>query len=164
MVLSHEEEKEQNDHPYWYGRIIGAFHAEVRHIGSTSTSQQSHHMEFLWIRWYGRDMQYRAGWKAKRLHRVGFVSSEDEFAFGFLNPKEIIRGAHLIPAFEHGRTAELLPPSVGRPPPFVRQSREAREAQKIAAATEPVRRRVDLTAKVYPSDVDFDYQYYYVDM
>ena len=33
-------------------------------------------------------------------------------AFGFLDPKEVIRGVHLIPTFHHGRTTTLLPPSI----------------------------------------------------
>lgn len=39
MVLSPENEDENNDpHPYWYARIIGIFHAHVRHIGPDSKS------------------------------------------------------------------------------------------------------------------------------
>jgi hypothetical protein len=34
MIHSHEDEEDR--HPYWYGRIIGVFHALVRHIGPTS--------------------------------------------------------------------------------------------------------------------------------
>ena len=51
------------------------------------------------------------GWKAKHLHRVGFVDGEDLAATRFLDPQEVIRGVHLIPAFAHGRTADLLPSS-----------------------------------------------------
>jgi len=56
-------------------------------------------------------MGHFGGWKTKRLHRVGFVDGNDSAAFGFLDPQEVIRGIHLIPAFAHGRTSELLPPS-----------------------------------------------------
>src|SRR5437762_13860141 len=35
MVFSHEDEAE-DDHPYWYARITGVFHAEVRHTGPKS--------------------------------------------------------------------------------------------------------------------------------
>ncbi|KAF8133545.1 hypothetical protein K438DRAFT_2128296, partial [Mycena galopus ATCC 62051] len=55
--------------------------------------------------------------KRKRLHRVEFLPASDAQAFGFLNPDEIIRGSHLIPAFAHGRTEELLAhDSIGRLP------------------------------------------------
>jgi hypothetical protein len=114
MVLSHEdEENEKKRHPYWYARIIGIFHANVRHVGPMSKCSDPRKREFLWVRWFGRDMKYRAGWKARRLHRIGFA---DYDSFGFLNPKEVIRGVHLLPAFAHGRTSAYLGPSIARQP------------------------------------------------
>lgn len=56
-------------------------------------------MEFLWIRWFGRDLTTLSGFRARRLPRVGFVDGEDSSAFGFLDPSLVIRGVHLIPAF-----------------------------------------------------------------
>ena len=56
------------------------------------------------------------GWNAKHLHRIGFVDGADKAAFGFLDPKEVIRGIHLVPAFHYGWTRDLLPPScIARP-------------------------------------------------
>ncbi len=43
-----------------------------------------------------------------RLPKIGFLPDSDEFAFGFLGPSLVLRGCHLIPAFEDGRTTELL--------------------------------------------------------
>jgi hypothetical protein len=119
MVLSHEDEhaRQSHAHPYWYAQIIGIFHAMVQHRGPLSQSLEPQHMSFLWIRWYGRDLTHRAGWNAKRLHRVGFVDTSDPFAFGFLDPQHVIRGVHLIPSFSHGRTGDLLQPnSIARNP------------------------------------------------
>jgi hypothetical protein len=116
MVLSHEEEDESSSHPYWYGRILGIFHAQIRHVGENSSNRRPVRMEFLWVRWFGRDMTHSAGWKPKRLHRLGFIDAADGGAFGFLDPTEVIRGAHLIPAFHYGRTDRLLPPSIARRP------------------------------------------------
>jgi hypothetical protein len=114
MVLSHEDEEDESKrHPYWYARVIGIFHANVRHVGPNSTSSEPQKMEFLWVRWFGRDLTYRAGWRAKRLHRLGF---DEQDPFGFLDPNVVIRGVHLIPAFAHGRTSEKLPPSIARQP------------------------------------------------
>lgn len=115
MVHSREDDDETTpSHPYWYGRIIGVFHANVCHLAADSKSREPQHMEFLWVRWYGRDLSYTAGWKAKRLHRLGFVDGESDGAFGFLDPGEIIRGVHLIPGFHYGQTDELLAPSIAR--------------------------------------------------
>ena len=44
-----------------------------------------------------------------RLPSIGFVDSTDEFAFSFVDPANVVRGCHLIPAFDTGRSADLLP-------------------------------------------------------
>lgn len=74
-------------------------------------------MVFLWVRWFGRDLTYRAGWAARRLHHVGFVDGLDPEAFGFLDPSEVIRGVHMIPGFAHGHTWGSLGPSIARKVP-----------------------------------------------
>jgi hypothetical protein len=71
-------------------------------------------MEFLWIRWFARDMTVPTGWAAKRLHCIGFLERDAEDAFGFMDPIHVIRGSHLLPAFVHGQTCNLLGPSVIR--------------------------------------------------
>ena len=73
-------------------------------------------INFLFVRWFGRDLSFRSGFKAKRLPRLGFIDSEDSGAFGFLDAQQIIRGVHLIPAFNHGKTTELLGVSMARQP------------------------------------------------
>ncbi|KAJ7127990.1 hypothetical protein C8R44DRAFT_979464 [Mycena epipterygia] len=115
MVVAHKDEDKFSAHPYWYRRIISIFHAEVRHVGPKSKNRSKiHHMEFVWVRWFGRDLSHHVGWKHRRLHCVGFLnaSEPDSGAFDFLDPAEIIRGAHLIPAFHYGRTKDLLALSV----------------------------------------------------
>lgn len=119
ILLSHEEPSNEVDaHPYWYARVIGIFHVDIVHSGAKSTSPDKRRIDFLWIRWFGRDISFKAGWIAKRLHRLGFLDASGSHAFGFLDPALAIRGLHLIPAFAHGQTAELLSPaqSVARLP------------------------------------------------
>lgn len=111
MVLAHEDDDEPDKHPYWYARIVGIFHADVRYIGDGSRSMEYERLDFVWVRWFGRDLTAPGGFAAKRLHRIGFVSDDGNGtsgAFGFLDPRFIIRAVHLIPAFHHGRTPELL--------------------------------------------------------
>jgi hypothetical protein len=117
MVLSPEtEESNEDPHPYWYGRILGIFHATVRHVGPLSRSSEPQCMEFLFVRWFGRDMTPRSGWKAKRLLRLGFVPGNNGMAFGFVDPSQVIRAVHLIPAFAWGLTTKYLPTSrIARP-------------------------------------------------
>jgi hypothetical protein len=113
MVLSPENDKENDDpHPYWYARILGIYHAHVRHVGPSSKSLEPKKMDFLFVRWFGRDADSRPGWKAKHLLCLGFVPGNDGSAFGFLDPNQIIRAVPLIPAFKWGRvTTKYLPRS-----------------------------------------------------
>ena len=112
MTLSHKDDQEcKTGFPFWFGRIVGIYHTAVVYIGPGLHSVDPQHMEFLFVRWFGHDMGHRGGWKSRRPHRIGFINGNDDDAFGFLDPQEVIRGVHLIPAFYYGRTRDLLPPS-----------------------------------------------------
>ena len=110
------------DHPYWYARILGVFHAQVLCIPQPNckpeipTLYEAQHMEFVWVRWYGNEPDHVSGSGVARLHKIGFVPSSDPGAFGFLDPSLIIRACHLVPSFADGRTDLLLRrgPSAGR--------------------------------------------------
>ncbi|KAI0083356.1 hypothetical protein BDY19DRAFT_856713, partial [Irpex rosettiformis] len=91
--------------------IIGIFHAYVVRSGNTLAQEC---IEFLWVRWLGKDPTHKSGFKARRLPRIGFVPEEDADAFGFLDPTDVLRAVHLIPAFAHDQTTELLGPSIAR--------------------------------------------------
>jgi hypothetical protein len=101
-------------HPYWYARIVGIFHAMVVKTGPKSKSREPMKMEFLFVRWFGLDEEEIGGWKAKKLHQIGFV--EGDAAFGFVDPADVIRAIHLIPRFAQGRTKDMLGPSIARSP------------------------------------------------
>lgn len=120
MVYADEDQSLPHAHPFWYARVLGVFHAWVVHSGEKSKSLNAQRMEFVWVRWMGRDSDARSrgGWKTLRLDRVGFVPHDaDSAPFGFLDPAHILRGAHLIPAFAHGRTDDLLQgPTLARDP------------------------------------------------
>ncbi|TFY56610.1 hypothetical protein EVJ58_g7535 [Rhodofomes roseus] len=108
-VLLHSCETQMGSHPYWYARIIGIYHADVLRIGDGVTDHSIQSMEFLWVRWFGIDPEYRYGARVARLPKIGFVPLSDNLAFGFLDPSLIIRACHLMAAFADGRTTELLP-------------------------------------------------------
>jgi hypothetical protein len=116
MVLSQEDhDNSEESHPYWYARVIGIFHVYARHFGTDSIATDFVRTEVLWVRWFGRDMAAPGGFFTKRLHRIGFIDVELGGAFGFIDPAQVIRAVHLIPAFHHKRTDELLPgPSIAR--------------------------------------------------
>ena len=66
-------------------------------------------MDFLWVHWFGEVPGYRSGFRRACLPIIGFVESSDEFAFSFVDPANVVHGCHLIPAFDAGWSADLLP-------------------------------------------------------
>ena len=69
-------------------------------------------IDFLWVRWFTRNRNLKAGRAVCHLPCIGFYPHDEPEGFGFINPKQVIRGVHLIPAFCFGRTTALLPPSI----------------------------------------------------
>ena len=96
--------------PYWYACVIGIFHALVSSSHKGVQDRSLHQMDFLWVRWFGMEPgRYRHGFHYARLPKIGFVESTDQYAFTFLDPAQVIRGVHAIPAFSEGCTQDLLP-------------------------------------------------------
>lgn len=102
MVYADDEDTGPK-HRYWYARVLMIFRAQVR----TPDKPNGVEMQFLFVRWFGRDLSHKAGWKARRLDRIGYLADFDN-QFGFLDPLNVVRAIHLIPAFAHGRTRSLL--------------------------------------------------------
>ena len=96
MTLAHEEEEEgTKSHPYWYAKVLGIFHVNVRRSGCMETER----IEFLWVHWFGQDLDHEGGFETRRLHRIGLTDSEDPMSFRFLDPGDVLQSVHLIPAF-----------------------------------------------------------------
>ena len=108
-VMLQSPEVSVNAHPFWYAQVLGIYHACVSTTHPAAPRHSAQHMEFLWVRWLGIEPGYRSGSKVARLPKVGFVEDTDDDAFGFLDPDLVIRGSHLIPDFNSGRTSELMP-------------------------------------------------------
>ena len=118
MVHAREDPSSRDYHPYWYARIIKIFHVYASRAEPDGALGSPELMEVLWVRWFGKDSTYCAGPEAQCLDHVGFVTDDDDTEpFGFLDPRYVIRGCHLIPTFAHGRTNELLGPSIARGDP-----------------------------------------------
>ncbi|KAK1222143.1 hypothetical protein PQX77_015024 [Marasmius sp. AFHP31] len=96
-------------HPYLYARVIGVYHANVLYVGGDRAHGEMRRMDFLYVRWMTFDESHEWGWKAKRLPRVRFLEADDPQAFGFVDPAQVIRSSHMIPAFEYNTTIDLLP-------------------------------------------------------
>ncbi|KAL0564817.1 hypothetical protein V5O48_017221 [Marasmius crinis-equi] len=120
MIMLNPAAADSEDvHPYLYAQVLSVAHTHVQVRPSLMTKKKpiAKRMDFLWVRYYELDTTYDAGFGAKRLYRVFFPPAGDPNAFGFVDPADVIRGAHLIPAFSHGPAdpRTTLPPwSCGR--------------------------------------------------
>lgn len=98
-------------HPFLYAKVLGIYHAEFTLPGQSRTRLATHRIDFLWVRWL--DEASWGGWSKKQLDRVAYVEGDGASdAFGFLDPICIIRGCHLIPAFEFGRSTSNISTSI----------------------------------------------------
>ena len=111
-IMVNSPETGPDAQPFWYAHVIGIFHAMVSstHQDLEVLVRSWHHMDFLWVCWFGKEpSQYCHRFQFGCLLKIGFVESTDNYAFTFLDPKQAIRGVHLIPAFTEGHSKALLP-------------------------------------------------------
>jgi len=101
--------QEEGPYPWAFARVLGIYHATVL----THTHRDPQMCYFLWVRWFKRDHSSLSFATVRQFDRVAFVpyDSADEEPFGFIDPATVIRGFHLIPDFNLGRTHELMPAS-----------------------------------------------------
>ncbi|CUA69692.1 Colossin-A [Rhizoctonia solani] len=87
--------------PFLYARVLGIYHANVRYCG-----RPPKRMDFVWVRWLDYDDEEPGGWGFDRLDRVSYTTcwNDGELldGFGFIDPRNIVRAAHLIPDFNSG--------------------------------------------------------------
>ncbi|KAI0349974.1 hypothetical protein OH77DRAFT_1499288 [Trametes cingulata] len=121
-----------------YHRVNPRTHPDIFMLSGNASAESED------VRWFALDPLEPGGFPCKRLHRLQFVKEADSdshelegpgAAFSFVDPRDVIRGIHLIPAFAHKHTDELL----GRS-----------EATRVGPE--------------YSDDPDMDFRYYYVNM
>ncbi|RXW14730.1 hypothetical protein EST38_g11125 [Candolleomyces aberdarensis] len=98
LLPAHSNGGQPLDHPYWYTQIIGIFHAQVIYHGPETMGARPRDMDFLFIRWLGRAR-----------------NKDGSPAFGFLDPRHVIRGIHLIPAFHFNRSNNGIRKTIAQP-------------------------------------------------
>ena len=85
-----------------YARVLGIYHANVVYIGPGKLDYQPRRVEFLWVRWY-ENFSARSGWNAQKLQQLRFPLANDSNSYGFIDPAEVLRSCHIIPAFAKGK-------------------------------------------------------------
>lgn len=95
---------------YCYAQVLKVYHANVVYIGPGAVDRLPIRTDILFVRYYeGKSGAQCWNWDA--LEKVHFPSLDTDAAFGFVHPSEVIRGCHIVPAFNRGRRCE---DSIGR--------------------------------------------------
>lgn len=77
---------------FQYARVLGVYHVIIQEDGG-----DGRRFDFLHVRWL-RTIENASDFKQER---IGFVQ-DSEKPYGFLDPADVIRAIHLIPAFAYG--------------------------------------------------------------
>jgi hypothetical protein len=99
MVLA-DDGSDHASHHFLFARVLGIYHANVIYTGPGATNYSSHRIEFLWVRWY--QCATDGSWATSTLDRVDFPPMVSETSFGFLDPSDVVRSCHIVPAFAMG--------------------------------------------------------------
>jgi hypothetical protein len=103
MLLSHRDDDTPH-HEYEYARVIGIYHVNIVYTGPGMLDYRARRLDFLWVRWYDNlnDIPTQQGWNTAQLDRLQFPSLSEDYAFGFVDPAEVVRGCHIVPSFSAG--------------------------------------------------------------
>ena len=97
------DEEPETQHRFCYARLIGVYHANVHFIGPGSKDYLPRRLDFVHVRWLELVPPTSAE-NRTWLDALQFVPMNNENAFDFVDPADILRGCHLIPAFAKGRS------------------------------------------------------------
>jgi hypothetical protein len=95
-----------NLHHFLYARILGAFHANVIYPGPGPPDYKARRFDFLWVRWFEVVDPGSSGWKHSTLDSLRFPPLHRSDSFGFVDPDDVLRGCHILPAFAKGKRIE----------------------------------------------------------
>ena len=94
---------EGSNHPFLYARVLGIYHVNVIYTGEGSLDYTARRVEFLWVRWFEYDRNRSVNWADLIIDPIRFPPMADEQAFGFVDPRNVLRSCHIVPAFARGR-------------------------------------------------------------
>ena len=95
-----------HSHDFLYARVLGAYHANVMYAGPGMQNFEPCRFDFLWVRWFEVVNPASSGWSSSRLDLVHFPPMHENDSFGFVDPKDVLRGCHIIPAYAKGKRHE----------------------------------------------------------
>lgn len=106
LLADHESGSVSTSHHFLYARVLGAYHANVIYTGPGMRDYKARRFDFLWVRWYEVVDPGSSGWSNSTLDTVRFPPLRGDDSFGFVDPMDVLRGCHILPAFARGRREE----------------------------------------------------------
>jgi hypothetical protein len=97
-----EPSPDSESHRFLYARVLGIYHVNVIYTGPGMLDYRPRRLDFLWV----RNFQYvgrSRGWEDCTLDHVRFPPAASDGAFDFVDPNDVLRGSHIIPAFKLGK-------------------------------------------------------------
>src|ERR1700677_2615735 len=82
---------------------MGIFHANVIYTGPGMLDYVPRKLEFLWVRWFQYLGNCSVVWKDCCLDGVRFPPTASDSAFGFVDPRDVLWGCHIMQGFAKGR-------------------------------------------------------------
>jgi hypothetical protein len=107
MLLANKDNSStdtNSDHPFLYARVLGIYHVNVIYTGSDMCDYTPRRLDFLWVRWFRltEDTNLAWTWRNHRLDMIHFPPVASLDAFGFVDPRDVLRGCHVVPSFASG--------------------------------------------------------------
>lgn len=92
-----------NLHHFLYAWVLGAYHANVINTGPGMLDYEARRFDFLWVQWFEVTNPGSSGWSHSTLDSVHFPPMHGDNSFGFVDPKDVLRACHILPAFAKGK-------------------------------------------------------------
>ncbi|KAF6764198.1 hypothetical protein DFP72DRAFT_1059205 [Ephemerocybe angulata] len=93
----------EEGHHYVHGRVLGVFHTNLIYGGPGKLDLKKRRFDFLWVRWYIPEEANEQTWASKRLDRLSLAPLNEPESCDFLDPRDVLRAAHIIPRFSLGQ-------------------------------------------------------------
>ena len=103
MLLANDADGPSSPHHFLYARVLGAYHTNVIYVGPGMRDHEPRRFDFLWVRWFEVVDPASSGWSNSTLDVVRFPPMHRNGSFGFVDPQDVLRGCHILPAFAKGR-------------------------------------------------------------
>lgn len=102
LPMEYEHVLIKHDHIYHHN--ILRINYTTYDVGTQMVNLRPHKVQFLWVCWYELNpLGAGSGWKDATLDWLRFPLMANDDSFGFLDPADVIRAAHIIPAFSTGK-------------------------------------------------------------